>query len=579
MLDVVRSHFVMHALPTAKSHFKSPEVLLQPTILAETMKRVLSTLCDAFNHYCYPLKYIFPEHSPSRSRFAHSLNAMTEIALSDYEFQIVSLMMIDYHLSKCGKPSPLDEDDEREKVMQDDYESQRLEFLNELREKVEILGIQDLIERVVAKVYHSFIQYYVSEQYSMRLEREEDEPPALMELKEVIYGPIARAVKVLVRDDGTICERMYELASECLARLRIGEMFSIVVGFPDSIPGLEDLRSCMKTQEHRSQLVASFQTSCQQRLLHSGVNTADVITFYISTIKVFRLLDPRGVLLDKVSRPIRRYLRERDDTVKCIVNGMLEVDDPNTGDLSELGKELANVSGKADDSNDDDYMDLNWVPDPVDAAPDFRNQRTSDFVGAFLSLYDNKEVFVKEIVVVIANRLLDLKNYEIDREVMHLELLKLRFGESELHSCDVMVKDIAESKRVDLNVHDRALLAPGVIPVNGKLHASMLSRFFWPTFKNDDLAAPAEIEDQMERYAAKFSTLKSGRKLTWLKRLGSVDVSLELEDRALKFCVSPDQASMIYLFQSSGMFNGRKVLWIARALPLTMSNNRFIYCL
>ena len=48
---------------------------------------------------------------------------------------------------------------------------------------------------------------------------------------------------------------------------------------------------------------------CATRLLHPGADTLVIITQYISTIEAFRLLDPPGVLLDKVSRPIQKYLK------------------------------------------------------------------------------------------------------------------------------------------------------------------------------------------------------------------------------------------------------------------------------
>ncbi len=40
-------------------------------------------------------------------------------------------------------------------------------------------------------------------------------------------------------------------------------------------------------------------------------------------------------------------------------------------------------------------------------------------------------------------------------QVRNLELLKLRFGESNLHFCEVMVKDIADSKRINTYVHTK----------------------------------------------------------------------------------------------------------------------------
>ena len=36
-----------------------------------------------------------------------------------------------------------------------------------------------------------------------------------------------------------------------------------------------------------------------------------------------------------------------------------------------------------------------------------------------------------------------------------MELLKLRFGDSAMHLCDVMLKDLADSKRVDTNIKAR----------------------------------------------------------------------------------------------------------------------------
>ena len=91
------------------------------------------------------------------------------------------------------------------------------------------------------------------------------------------------------------------------------------------------------------------------------------------------MLDPKGVLLDRVARPIRQYLRDRDDTVKVIVNGLLADTEDEDGDpiapggdvLVELALELEKDSGSlgADDAAELDWDDFNWVPDPIDAAP------------------------------------------------------------------------------------------------------------------------------------------------------------------------------------------------------------------
>ncbi|CAN0476606.1 unnamed protein product [Laminaria digitata] len=40
----------------------------------------------------------------------------------------------------------------------------------------------------------------------------------------------------------------------------------------------------------------------------------------------------------------------------------------------------------------------------------------------------------------LADKLVNNLAYDTDREVQNLELLKLRFGESSMHHCDIMVR-------------------------------------------------------------------------------------------------------------------------------------------
>lgn len=89
-------------------------------------------------------------------------------------------------------------------------------------------------------------------------------------------------------------------------------------------------------------------------MLHPGANTSDIITQYISSIKVYvgltpfsgvvlctlvdswqglRLLDPSGVILERVCDPVRNYLRVREDTVRCIVASLT---DDNSNELADV---------------------------------------------------------------------------------------------------------------------------------------------------------------------------------------------------------------------------------------------------
>ena len=69
-----------------------------------------------------------------------------------------------------------------------------------------------------------------------------------------------------------------------------------------------------------------------------------------------------------------------------------------------------------------------------------------------VNIYGSKELFVNEYKTLLADRILSNFVFEISREVRYLELLKLRFGESQLHNCEVMLKDVADSKRINTRI-------------------------------------------------------------------------------------------------------------------------------
>jgi anaphase-promoting complex subunit 2 len=68
----------------------------------------------------------------------------------------------------------------------------------------------------------------------------------------------------------------------------------------------------------------------------------------------------------------------------------------------------------------DDYTDPNWEPEPVDAGPDFRANKPSDVVSTLVSIYDSKDLFVKELQVLLAQRLLAVTDGNYEKEVCTL---------------------------------------------------------------------------------------------------------------------------------------------------------------
>jgi len=48
---------------------------------------------------------------------------------------------------------------------------------------------------------------------------------------------------------------------------------------------------------------------------------------------------------------------------------------------------------------------------------DYRKTTSGDIVSMLLNIYDTKEVFVKELQVILAEKLLSSKEYDVEREV------------------------------------------------------------------------------------------------------------------------------------------------------------------
>ena len=334
-----------------------------------------------------------------------------------------------------------------------------------------------------------------------------------------------------------------------LGILRTQELFSIVSEWSEEVHGaIEDLKVYVKQAKSRAALTATFSDTLDRELLQPAASTSHILRIYISIIRAFTLLDPRGVLLDRVARPVRRYLREREDTVSLVVGGLLSDPDESARDevLVELAVEMSrqrDTSHSKKDEADLDFDDMNWMPDPVDAGPDFKKSKHFDVIGSCISLFESKDVFIKEFQNILGERLLRRK-HDFHREKRVLELLILRFGESPLQACEVMLRDIQDSRTSDTRIRKVRKLAEGP-----RLHSRIISHLYWPSLHEESFLVPPEIQQMQEQYASGFETMKPSRKLTWLQALGQVTVSLQLEDRAIKEEVQTWQASVIYAFQ------------------------------
>ncbi|KDN51945.1 hypothetical protein RSAG8_00496, partial [Rhizoctonia solani AG-8 WAC10335] len=306
-----------------------------------------------------------------------------------------------------------------------------------------------------------------------------------------------------------------------LCEIRTSQIFDIIVDYPDSRVALMDLKECMERADGRGNLVRTLRKLNNKRLLHPGADTKDILTQYVSF-----------VLLFKVADPIRRYLR-RSDTIRCIVSNLV-------GDGSDLLEENEQVLPiQALNEPYEDYSDPQWDPEPNDAEPDFRTSKPGDIVSTLVSIYDSRDLFVKELQSMLGQRLLAVKDHNYDNETRNVEILKLRFGEAALQLCDVMLRDVTDSRRIDKHMAGR---------LDAPLHPTVISHLFWPNLQSISFKMPGQFQQMQEAFEEEYTEHKAGKKLRWMNNLGTVSLDLELEDRVVSTDATPLEAAVIEFY-------------------------------
>lgn len=338
----------------------------------------------------------------------------------------------------------------------------------------------------------------------------------------------------------------------------------------------------MSATSQYGDMVSSLRQALARRLMHPGATTADIVTIYVSTIRSIREIDPSNVLLSLVTVDLREYLRQRSDSLKSVVS-LLTEDGGDSGIslISDLEESASNTIADADadeiDSDDDDDIagankssknDGNhsssslssslWSPAPIIRAPNLPSvfssssslrgfsSRSKDIISMLIAIHGSKDHFIGEYANLLAGRLLEQVDFATENEVKHVELLKLKFGENAMLQCEVMLKDIAESKRATTNIvrslnesrkesakededgeEDDEEENP-----NQNLSLAIFSHLYWPSyFQPLTVALPAPYQAQREAVEKAFSALKSSRSLVWYDTLGIVEIELSLSPK------------------------------------------------
>mmetsp|Transcript_14585 Transcript_14585/g.12387 ORF Transcript_14585/g.12387 Transcript_14585/m.12387 type:complete len:196 (+) Transcript_14585:581-1168(+) len=164
--------------------------------------------------------------------------------------------------------------------------------------------------------------------------------------------------------------------------------------------------------------------------------------------------------------------------------------------------------------------------------------------------------------------------YNIDEEIKNLELLKAKFGDNYLQNCQIIVKDIKDSKRINVNIHKsydkefqneiENMMKKGqsheiekMFLKFDKLNSSFLSKGYWPiNYDYEPFKIPQHFQAIFDYYASKYSMTKAMRKMIWHHSLGWVDLDLEFDNGSFNFKCLPTHAILISYFDERFLKNG-----------------------
>ncbi|KAL7542585.1 hypothetical protein ACHAXR_012103 [Thalassiosira sp. AJA248-18] len=378
-------------------------------------------------------------------------------------------------------------------------------------------------------------------------------------------------------------ERQLEYAaSDCFVHVRMKELFDLVTEYPDSLPAVRELSVALDRTGRLwyQQLANEWRNALMTRLLHPGAETSQIIEVYINTIKVLREMDPSGELLQVVTQPVRDYLKGRSDTIRCIITSL--TDEENGGDLyEELRRQDAKPLEEAqlDEEDEEEPPTFDWEPPPsilkrrgVITGQVGRvtssSRRAGDILSMLVGIYGSKDLFVNEYRIMLADKLLGNMEYDTDKEVHNLELLKLRFGEVSMRQCEVMIKDIDDSKRIHTNIH--STLAQSNPSVNDApvVDAAIVSHIFWPALQREEYKNHPRLASRLDQFSTEYAKLKNPRRLVWMKQLGMVELEVEayekdedgnLTSHVKEVSCTPAHATLLAHFEDKGEWTSEEL--------------------
>uniref|UniRef100_A0A915D121 Anaphase-promoting complex subunit 2 TPR repeats domain-containing protein n=1 Tax=Ditylenchus dipsaci TaxID=166011 RepID=A0A915D121_9BILA len=226
---------------------------------------------------------------------------------------------------------------------------------------------------------------------------------------------------------------------------------------------------------------------CPQKTSSCGYQHHEILKGYAAIVEGLALFDPSFVLLHKVCRKIRDYVKKRPDTMRTIITfitqekpGDIHTNNSNRLTLMLDEEQLMDINDEYVIMNDDnlDNRWFDWKPDPRDADPKESVCTENQLMCSIcIGIYGSKDLFVKESTTLSERLISNGWDKHLQSEFTYLETMKKRFTDGELNSCEVMLRDIKESGKL---AKTAALASP--FPISPRVVSSV----YWPELSQDN---------------------------------------------------------------------------------------------
>lgn len=109
------------------------------------------------------------------------------------------------------------------------------------------------------------------------------------------------------------------------------------------------------------------------------------------------------------------------------------------------------VEGEEDEERENELDWDRWMPDPIEALHHTGLwRRRIDLLSLLVGIYGSKKAFLVIFRNLLSERLLKQLSFDTAAQLRHLELLKLRFGESDMQECEVIACSFSPSHFLQL---------------------------------------------------------------------------------------------------------------------------------